>query len=70
MARAAGRREARVVAGVRPYLATTPGGIDSITGSALGSGANVPLVLAIHARRIFVVFLTAPSPAKLIVRAA
>jgi uncharacterized protein len=52
------------------YLATTPGGIDSITAIALGSGANVPLVLAIQALRIFVVLLTAPSLAKLIVRAA
>jgi uncharacterized protein len=52
------------------YLATTPGGIDSVTVIALGSGANVPLVLAIQALRIFVVLLTAPSIAKLIVRVA
>ena len=52
------------------YLATTPGGIDSVTAIALGSGANVPLVLAIQALRLFVVLLTAPSLAKLIARVA
>ncbi len=52
------------------YLATTPGGIDSVTAIALGSGANVPLVLAIQALRLFVVLLTAPALAKLIARSA
>lgn len=44
------------------YLATTPGGL------ALGSGANVPLVLAIQTLRVFVVILSGPAVAKLIVR--
>ena len=52
------------------YLATTPGGLDSVTAIALGSGANVPLVLSIQALRLFVVLLTAPALAKLIVRVA
>lgn len=52
------------------YLATTPGGLDSVTIIALGSGANVPLVLAVQALRVFVVILTGPSLAKLIARVA
>ena len=52
------------------YLATTPGGLDSVTVIALSSGANAPLVLAIQALRLFVVLLTAPWLAKLIVRIA
>jgi hypothetical protein len=52
------------------YLATTPGGLDSVTVIALGSGANVPLVLAVQTLRIFVVILSGPAVAKLIVRVA
>jgi membrane AbrB-like protein len=52
------------------YLATTPGGLDSVTVIALGSGANVPLVLAVQTLRIFVVLLTGPALAKLIARIA
>jgi uncharacterized protein len=52
------------------YLATTPGGLDSVTVIALGSGANVPLVLAVQALRVFVVILTGPPLAKLIARVA
>jgi uncharacterized protein len=52
------------------YLATTPGGLDSVTVIALGSGANVPLVLAVQTLRIFVVILSGPAIAKLIVRIA
>ena len=52
------------------YLATTPGGLDSVTAIALGSGANVPLVLAVQTMRIFVVILTGPAVAKLIARVA
>jgi membrane AbrB-like protein len=52
------------------YLATTPGGLDSVTVIALGSGANVPLVLAVQALRVFVVVATGPSLAKLVARIA
>jgi uncharacterized protein len=52
------------------YLATTPGGLDSVTVIALGSGANVPLVLAVQTLRIFVVVLSGPAIAKFIVRVA
>lgn len=52
------------------YLATTPGGLDSVTIIALGSGANVPLVLAVQALRVFVVIATGPSVAKLVARLA
>jgi hypothetical protein len=50
------------------YLATTPGGLDSVTVIALGSGANVPLILAVQTLRVFVVILSGPAVAKLIVR--
>ena len=52
------------------YLATTPGGLDSVTVIALGSGANAPLVLAVQALRIVVVIVTGPAVAKLIARIA
>lgn len=52
------------------YLATTPGGLDSVTVIALGSGADVPLVLAIQAVRVFLVILSGPPLAKLIARIA
>ena len=52
------------------YLATTPGGLDSVTVIALGSGANAPLVLAVQAVRIVVVIVAGPAVAKLIARIA
>jgi hypothetical protein len=52
------------------YLATTPGGLDSVTVIALGSGANAPLVLAVQALRIVVVIASGPAVAKLIARIA
>jgi len=52
------------------YLATTPGGLDSVTAIALGSGANVPLVLAVQALRLVVVVVTGPPVAKIIARRA
>ena len=59
-----------VVDPLTAYLATTPGGLDSVTAIALGSGANVPLVLAVQALRVFVVILSGPPLAKLIARIA
>ncbi len=52
------------------YLATTPGGLDSVTVIAVGSGANAPLVLAVQALRIVVVIVSGPAVAKLIARIA
>jgi uncharacterized protein len=43
--------------GLTAYLATTPGGIDSVAIMALGSGADAPLVLAIQTLRLFAVVL-------------
>ncbi len=51
------------------YLATTPGGLDSVTAIALGTRADVPLVLAVQALRVFLVILSGPPLAKLIQRA-
>ncbi len=52
------------------YLATSPGGLDSVTIIAVGSGVNIPLVLAVQALRIFIVILSGPALAKLITRYA
>jgi uncharacterized protein len=43
--------------GLTAYLATTPGGIDSVAVMALGSGADAPLVLAVQTLRLFAVVL-------------
>jgi uncharacterized protein len=40
---------------ITAYLATTPGGIDSVAIVALGSGADAPLVLAIQMLRLLAV---------------
>ena len=45
--------------GLTAYLATTPGGIDSVAVMALGSGADAPLVLAVQMLRLFAVILAA-----------
>ena len=43
--------------GLTAYLATTPGGIDSVAIMALGSGASAPPVLAVQMLRLFAVIL-------------
>jgi uncharacterized protein len=45
--------------GLTAYLATAPGGIDSVAIMALGSGADAPLVLAVQTLRLFAVVLAA-----------
>jgi membrane AbrB-like protein len=52
------------------YLATTPGGLDSVAVIALGAGSNLPLILAAQTMRVFAVIGTGPSLAKLIARIA
>jgi membrane AbrB-like protein len=42
------------------YLATTPGGLDSITVVALGSGANVSLMLAVQMMRLLTIVILGP----------
>ena len=50
------------------FLATTPGGIDSVAIIALGSGVDVPFVMALQALRVFVVILTGAPLARAITR--
>jgi len=45
------------VDGLTAYLATTPGGIDSVAIMALGSGADAPLVLEIQMLRLLAVVM-------------
>lgn len=52
------------------YLATSPGGLDSVAIIVVGSHADVPFVLAAQTLRLFLVLATGPSLAKLIARAA
>lgn len=48
------------------YLATSPGGLDSMAIIAVGSGCNVPFVLALQSLRLFAVVLTGPLVARLV----
>jgi len=52
------------------YLATSPGGLDSVAIIAVGSNADIPTVLAIQTMRLFVLILVGPRIAKLICRYA
>lgn len=50
------------------YLATSPGGLDSVAIIAVGSGCDVPFVLALQTLRLFAVVLTGPLVARLVCR--
>lgn len=52
------------------YLATSPGGLDSVVLIAIGSKADVPFVVAVQTLRLFVVILAGPAIARLICRRA
>ncbi|MFZ5427029.1 MAG: AbrB family transcriptional regulator [Thermodesulfobacteriota bacterium] len=52
------------------YLATSPGGLDSIAVIAVGGGADIPFVLALQTFRLFAVVLTGPFIARLLSRMA
>ena len=52
------------------FLATSPGGLDSVAIIAVGSKVDVPFVLAVQTLRLFVVLLTGPILARWIARAA
>jgi uncharacterized protein len=62
-----------MVAGVDPltaYLATSPGGADSVAIIAASSKVDLPFVMAMQAGRLFVVLLTGPSLTRFIARHA
>jgi len=50
------------------YLATSPGGLDSVAIIAIGSHADLPFILALQTLRMFMVIVTGPAIAKLISR--
>lgn len=52
------------------YLATSPGGLDSIAIIVVGSHADAPLVLAAQTLRLFLVLATGPALARWIARHA
>jgi membrane AbrB-like protein len=60
-----------VFAGLDPltaYLATSPGGLDTIAIIAATSSANLPFVMTMHTARMLLVITTGPALAKFIVR--
>jgi hypothetical protein len=52
------------------YLATSPGGLDSIAIIALGSGVDLSFVMAVQTLRLFLVILAGPSIARWLCRFA
>lgn len=50
------------------YLATSPGGLDSVAVIAVGSGCDVPFVLSLQTLRLFAVVLCGPYVARLVCR--
>jgi len=52
------------------YLATTPGGLDSVVIIAMNTHADIPFVMAAQTLRLIVVILAGPQIAKLICRYA
>ena len=52
------------------FLATLPGGIDTVAIIALSGGADTPFVMALQAFRLLVVILMGPSIARLVARFA
>ena len=52
------------------YLATTPGGLDSVVIIAMNTHADMPFVMAAQTLRLIVVILAGPQIAKLICRFA
>lgn len=50
------------------YLATSPGGIYAVLGTAAGSGSNVAFVMASQAIRVVIMLFSAPFVAKLFTR--
>lgn len=53
---------------VTGFLATTPGGLDSVTAIALTSGADVSLMLSVQMVRLFAVVLIGPPMARWLLR--
>jgi len=51
------------------YLATSPGGLDSVGIIAASAGVDVPFVMALQTFRLFVVLAVGPTIARLIARA-
>lgn len=56
------------VDGLSAYLATSPGSLDAMAIIAVGSGCDVPFVLALQTLRLFAVVLTGPLVARLVCR--
>lgn len=58
------------VSALTAFLATAPGGLDTVAILALSGGADLPIVMSMHAIRLLVVILFGPSIARVIARYA
>lgn len=58
------------ISGLTAYLATSPGGLDSIAIIAMGSNSDAAFVLSMQTLRLFAVILTGPYIARLVCRLA
>jgi hypothetical protein len=58
------------ISGLTAYLATSPGGLDSIAIIAMGSDSDAAFVLSMQTLRLFAVILTGPYIARLVCRFA
>lgn len=58
------------VSALTAFLATTPGGIDTVAIIALSGGADTPFVMAVHVFRLLVVIMLGPAIARWIARFA
>lgn len=56
--------------GLTAFLATSPGGIDTVAIIAVSGGADTPFVMALQTLRVLVVVLTGPPIARMIARTA
>ncbi|VEA57135.1 Putative transport protein [Salmonella enterica subsp. enterica] len=48
------------------YLATSPGGLDTVAAIAAGSSADMALIMAMQTLRLFSILLTGPAVARFI----
>jgi membrane AbrB-like protein len=56
------------VDGLTAYLATSPGGLDTVTAIALSSDCDVPFVISFQTMRLFAVVLAGPPLARWLIR--
>jgi membrane AbrB-like protein len=56
------------ISSMTAYLATTPGGLDSVSALALSANADMPFVVALQTLRLFVVMMVGPAVGRWLAR--